>query len=99
MNDKDFDDLIASIKEAGEIKRGAKNPSRETVIEPPVAPDVAAIRTKLGLTQRQLALFMKVNQRTLQNWEQKRRRPDGPAQVLLSMVSKHPKLVFEALHG
>ncbi|NBV33498.1 MAG: helix-turn-helix domain-containing protein [Proteobacteria bacterium] len=105
MNEKDFNNLLQGVSEMGAIMRGEMEPSREFIIEktaasqPLTTPDVKALRTKLGLTQRQLALFMRVNQRTLQNWEQKRRQPDGPAQVLLSMVEKHPRLVLEALHG
>ena len=104
MNEKDFNNLLQGVSEMGAIMRGEMEPSREFVIEktaasePLTTPDVKALRAKLGLTQRQLALFMRVNQRTLQNWEQKRRQPDGPAQVLLSMVERHPRLVLEALH-
>jgi len=34
---------------------------------------------------------------TLQNWEQGRRRPGGPAQALLRVASVNPKVVAEAL--
>jgi putative transcriptional regulator len=34
---------------------------------------------------------------TLQNWEQGRRRPEGPAQALLKIAEKNPKAVAEAL--
>jgi putative transcriptional regulator len=36
---------------------------------------------------------------TLQNWEQGRRAPDGPALALLRVAAKNPKAVAEALHG
>jgi putative transcriptional regulator len=39
-----------------------------------------------------------VSVRTLQNWEQGRRKPDGPAKALLHVASKNPKAVLEALH-
>ena len=109
MKTEDFEKLLESVRQAGAIKNGELQPSREFFLEKqdPSAKnprgelniDVKAIRARLGLTQRQFALFMRVNQRTLQNWEQKRRQPDGPAQVLLSIVNKDPNLVLAALHG
>jgi putative transcriptional regulator len=109
MKTEDFEKLLESVKQAVAIKNGDLQPSREFVLEKQISPvksprtacniDVKAIRTRLGLTQRQFALFMRVNQRTLQNWEQKRREPDGPAQVLLTIVIKDPNLVLEALHS
>jgi putative transcriptional regulator len=39
-----------------------------------------------------------VSARTLQNWEQKRREPEGPAKALLRVVDRAPQVVLEALH-
>jgi putative transcriptional regulator len=39
-----------------------------------------------------------VNLRTLQNWEQRRTRPTGPARALLKIVASNPKSALEALH-
>jgi len=36
---------------------------------------------------------------TLQNWEQGRREPDGPAKALLKIASKNPEAVLDALHS
>jgi len=36
---------------------------------------------------------------TLQNWEQGRRRPDGPALALLRVAEVAPEAVLEALHA
>jgi putative transcriptional regulator len=36
---------------------------------------------------------------TLQNWEQGRREPDGPAKALLKIASKNPEAVMDALHS
>ena len=36
-----------------------------------------------------------ISEDTLQNWEQNRRQPAGPANVLLKIVAKHPKIVLE----
>ncbi|MBA4147844.1 MAG: hypothetical protein H0X66_06980 [Verrucomicrobia bacterium] len=32
---------------------------------------------------------------TLQNWEQGRRKPTGPAKVLLKIAAKHPEVLLE----
>ena len=47
MIDEDFSELLASIKQAGAIKRGSIKPSRITKLE---LPDVQSIRGKLGLS-------------------------------------------------
>jgi len=36
---------------------------------------------------------------TIQNWEQGRRKPNGPARALLQVAKHDPKAVLEALHG
>ncbi|MBA3563315.1 MAG: helix-turn-helix domain-containing protein [Gammaproteobacteria bacterium] len=63
------------------------------------APDVKAIRETFGLSQSQMAMFLNVSLRTLQNWEQKRRDPTGPAQMLLKVMEKEPEAVRRALHA
>jgi putative transcriptional regulator len=95
MNTNDFSKLIASIKQAGEIRRGARKPSRVTNVQ---LPDVHRIRGRLGLSQSEFALMIGVSPRTVQNWEQKRRRPEGAAKALLLVAERHPKMVMEALH-
>jgi putative transcriptional regulator len=96
MNDSDFDRLCQSIKQAGEIRRGTRKPSR---VFRYTEPDVKAIRERLGLTQSRFAALMGVSGRTLQNWEQGRRQPDGPAKALLRVVEREPQAVLQALHG
>jgi putative transcriptional regulator len=94
MKKKDFDNLTASLKEAGRIRRGQSAPSRMTEI---VSPDVKAIRQKLGKSQAQFALMIGVSIATLQNWEQGRRRPEGPACALLKVAAYDPETVSAAL--
>jgi len=59
--------------------------------------DVAAIRARTGLSQGAFARSIGVAKGTLLNWEHGRRRPTGPAQVLLAMIEKKPSLVSELL--
>ena len=53
--------------------------------------DVQAIRRRLGLSQSAFAALLGVSVRTLQDWEQGRRKPSGPAYALLRVATRHPK--------
>jgi putative transcriptional regulator len=94
MNKKDFNNLVESIKEAGRIKAGEQPPSRRFELS---ALDIKTIREKLHKTQFEFALMIGVSVSPLQNWEQGRRRPEGPAKVLLKVASKNPEAVMDAL--
>lgn len=94
MKQKDFDRLIASVKQAGAIRRGQLKVRRETEFRPE---DVRAIRSKLEKSQEEFALMIGVSVATLQNWEQGRRRPEGPARALLRVAEKNPQVVAKAL--
>jgi putative transcriptional regulator len=61
--------------------------------------DLAALRRFLGLTQEQFAGRIGISVNTLQNWEQDRRQPDGPARALLRLLARHPRLVLHDLTG
>ena len=96
MKEKHFEKLVASIKEAGEIKAERKAPSRKFEIKPP---EIKTVREKLNVSQNEFALMIGVSVRTLQNWEQGRRKPEGPAKALLRIASKNPGAVLDALHA
>ena len=64
----------------------------------PKAPDIARIRKRLGLSQNQFADVFQIPVRTLRNWEQGLRKPEGPAQVLLRVIERQPMAVLKALH-
>jgi putative transcriptional regulator len=59
--------------------------------------EVCAVREKLKLSKRQLAALMGVSVRTLQAWEEGRRRPSGAARALLAIASARPDMVHEVL--
>jgi len=59
---------------------------------------VRTIREAARISQSQFAKLIGVNLRTLQNWEQRRTQPTGPARALLKIVASNPKAI-EALHG
>lgn len=96
MKKNHFEKLVASIKEAGEIKAGRIAPSRIYEIGPP---DIKNVRERLNVSQNEFALMIGVSVRTLQNWEQGRRKPEGPAKALLRIASKNPSAVLDALHA
>ncbi len=94
MDDKMFAELEASLKEGMAILRGEARPSRTFNLD---APDVRAIREGLNLSQQQFAALIGISKRTLQNWEQGRRSPEGPARALLMVAAKHPQAVLDAM--
>jgi len=49
------------------------------------------------LSQNEFAALLGVSVRTLQNWEQGRRTPEGAAQVLLQVAAKHPEAVWDVI--
>ena len=59
--------------------------------------DVRAIRGRLGLSQAAFARRYGFNRRTVQDWEQGRRRPEGPARLLLTLIEREPKMVDRIL--
>jgi putative transcriptional regulator len=94
MKKAEFDKLVASVKEAGRIRRGQQRPARVTDF---AADDVRAVRDGLDATQEEFALMIGVSVATLRNWEQGRRAPDGPARALLRVAAVNPKAVVAAL--
>jgi putative transcriptional regulator len=94
MRKKDFDKLVTSIRQAGRIRRGEFKPGRVTRFAPV---DVEAIRQQLGKSQSEFARMIGVSVATLQNWEQGRRRPEGPARALLKVAAANPEAVSAAL--
>ncbi len=96
MDKKAFAELAASVRDMGRHMRGGKVAGvRVTKVR---EPNVPAIRRKSGLSQSQFAALIGVSLRTLQNWEQGRTRPTGPARALLRIVEKNPKAML-TLHA
>lgn len=96
MNDKDFKKLVESVKQMGAIMQGKKIAHRRTVLS---NIDVKVLRENIGLTQADFSRMIGVSIKTLQNWEQGRREPDGPAKALLRVVEREPQAVLNALHA
>ncbi len=94
MNKQLFAQLTESLQQMGEITRGGRAPSRETVVD---AVMVQKVRASTGLSQTKFAKILDVEVSTLRNWEQGRREPTGPARALLRAIKKDPKHVLRAL--
>jgi putative transcriptional regulator len=59
--------------------------------------DIAALRKFVRLSQTQFATAMGISVHTLRNWEQDRRKPEGPALALLRIAARHPRILRENL--
>lgn len=91
-----FESIRQGLNEAMDFAEGRETGARVRQVAVPDV-DVAAIRASTGLSQGAFARSIGVAKGTLLNWEQGRRRPTGPAQVLLAMIAKKPSLVRELL--
>jgi putative transcriptional regulator len=66
-------------------------------ILPPEEVDVKRIRAKAGMSQAEFARAFCINPRTLQEWEQGRRKPDATTRAYLAVIAKNRGAVLEAL--
>src|SRR6266850_992430 len=89
-----FEELLESVQQGGAILRGERKPSRVFEFS---EPDVRAVRAHYGLSQEKFASLMGISVGTLRNWEQGRRRPEGPARVLLRVAAQHPEAVLDVV--
>ena len=61
--------------------------------------DIAALRSFVGVTQVEFARAIEISVHTLRNWEQGRRKPEGPAIALLRIAARHPRIICENLES
>jgi len=95
--DKDiFAELMASTLEMDAIVKGKKSASRSFEFPDP---EVKTIRENLGVSQDKFAMILGVSKRTVENWEQGRRHPTGPARSLLRIVEADPEHALRALRA
>jgi putative transcriptional regulator len=88
-----FDELKQSLREANLIKQGRLKPGR--VFHLNAESNIVRLRRKLGLSQSKFASLLGISRDTLQNWEQGRREPTGPAKVLLRIAATNPRALLE----
>jgi putative transcriptional regulator len=95
VNKKDFEGLMRGLREARAYAQGRPAPGTKIHLRRRV--DVSAIRARTGLSQEAFARRIGVSVGTLRNWEQGRRKPDGPAKVLLALLERDPGIVERTL--
>lgn len=95
--DDDFEQLIANLGDILALTDDGQSLGGDLTI--PYAIDVAAVRSKTGLSQAAFARRIGVPVGTIRNWEQGRRSPQGPARILLALLDRNPRIVEETLGG
>jgi putative transcriptional regulator len=96
MSKQGFDKIKAGLEDAIAIVRGEADPATYRVHVPDQI-DVRAIRKKLGMSQRQFAASFGFGLDAVQNWEQRRRYPQGAARAFLKVNEREPEAVRRAL--
>lgn len=103
MDQELFDELIASVREAGAMLRVERDTTRNGgsrrsgVAASSTVPDPRTVRDRLNLTRAQFAALIGVSERTVEGWEQGRRTPSGPALTLLRVAERYPENVLDAV--
>ena len=95
-----YERLAESLHEGIQFARGERRLRVTVLAAPPPALEAAAVRRlrrRLKLSQGALARTLNVSAKTVQSWEQGRRRPEGPAHALLRVAARNPQAVVEAL--
>ena len=92
-----FEQLVESVKQMKAIEAGRLKSSRVTRADDLRSdpPDVVLLRARFRLSQAKFAALLGISVSTLQNWEQRRRQPDGPAKVLLRVAAAHPDALLD----
>ena len=92
MKNELFKELLENLKQGSAIIKGTVKPLR--TFEFPES-EVRKIREQYGLSQDKFATLMGISVATLRNWEQGRRKPEGPARVLLRVAATHPDALLD----
>lgn len=91
-----FEGIKQGLEDAIAIAKGEADPSTYRVFIPPEV-DVRKIRKALKLTQQEFALQYRFNLARLRDLEQKRTKPDSVVRAYLTVISKNPEAVRQAL--
>ena len=91
-----FDKIAAGLTDAIAIAKGKADPKSYRV-HVPADIDVLKIRKNMGMTREVFAMRFGLQLGTVRDWEQHKRKPDGAARVLLTVIDKEPEAVTRAL--
>jgi len=86
------EEILEGLREIKAFKKGKVSLKTHVLSDPSPA---RRIREKLRLSQSAFAALMGVSMRTVQDWEQGRRKPQGPAKSLLRIAEQHPEVFTE----
>ena len=93
MSDRNIgQEILEGIKEIKRFKKGEIELTVRMLNEPS---PTKTIRKRLNLSQSAFASLMGVSSRTIQDWEQGRRKPQGPAKSLLRIAEQHPEVFID----
>jgi putative transcriptional regulator len=73
--------ILTGARQALAFARGEL--TDDVVVHVPADVDVKALRRNLGMSQARFAASFGLGLDAVQSWEQGRRRPEGPARILL----------------
>lgn len=93
-----FEKIMAGLEDAlayadGDSSRGTAHAVKVADV------DIMHLWEKLGLSQNRFAALFGLSPRTVRNWEQGIRHPEGPARILLQVIDREPEAVMRALRG
>ena len=89
--------LIRGALEALDFVHGKKIDAKVHKVNVPSEVDVGALRKTLHMSRQQFSNEFGFSIRTLEKWERRERLPEGPARAYLTVISKNPAAVIEAL--
>ena len=92
---KVYKSISKGLQEAIDYSKGKKVAVKEFH---PIHVDVKELRDRIGMSQRIFAASFGISLGTLRHWERGDRYPQGPALVLLNLLSKDPQTVLNVLH-
>ena len=90
-----YKSISKGLKEAIEYSKGNTKEAREFR---PRHIDVKKLRERIGMSQPKFAASFGISLGTLRHWERGDRYPQGPALVLLNLLSKDPNTVLQVLY-
>ena len=96
MAGKAFEKIMAGMQDALAFAEGDATRGIEHKIELHEV-DVVALRKRLGLSQARFAATFGFSPKTVRNWEQGLRHPEGPARILLQVIEREPEAVIAGL--
>jgi putative transcriptional regulator len=96
MSKKAFEQIAAGLADAIAIAKGEADPTTYRIYAPADV-DALKIRRALGLTREAFAARFGLQIGTVRDWEQRKRKPEGAARVLLTVIEREPEAVTRAL--